>query len=353
MSDVAQGRLHGNLVIIDEEGSASQVYNKGYFGTPASGGGLDLPLIDAVYLLESGRLSVNRNGRGIDAEGLISYAIRKEPGFEVKYVVYRDMRQRGYVVKQSQEPIDFLVLPRGGAPRRDPSKYWLVAISERRTFSMREVEAWIGIARNARKALLLGVVDEEGDLTYYTAEDWTRKRAQGKAPKGHFHGVFLGDRTMVFDREEATRLHASGFYGKEQGVGLQLSLLETAYLMGRGSMDVRDGKTGRRIAETTFTSRARKRQGDFDLRMRVYDDMKGRGMIVKTGFKYGVHFRMYDGDPDEVHARYLVHAVPGDWTGTWPDVSRAVRLAHGVKKDMIFAEAGEEVRYLRLRRVRP
>jgi tRNA-intron endonuclease len=37
----------------------------------------------------------------------------------------------------------------------------------------------------------------------------------------------------------------------------------------------------------------------------------------------------------------------------WPEVSRAVRLAHGVKKSLLFAAAGERVRYVRLERVRP
>jgi len=37
----------------------------------------------------------------------------------------------------------------------------------------------------------------------------------------------------------------------------------------------------------------------------------------------------------------------------WPEISRAVRLAHGVKKQILFGEVGHRVRYVRLERVRP
>jgi len=77
-------------------------------------------------------------------------------------------------------------------------------------------------------------------------------------------------------------------------------------------------------------------------------------MVVKTGFKYGTHFRVYEDDPEKTHARYLVHALPEDYSTTWPEMSRAVRLAHGVKKEILFAWVREQgTEYLRLTRVRP
>ncbi len=85
----------------------------------------------------------------------------------------------------------------------------------------------------------------------------------------------------------------------------------------------------------------------------MYEDLTARGIVAKTGFKYGAHFRAYEGDPERVHAKYLVHALPDGHRGMWPEVSRAVRLAHGVKKHLLFAVAGDDVRYLRLERVRP
>jgi tRNA-intron endonuclease len=89
------------------------------------------------------------------------------------------------------------------------------------------------------------------------------------------------------------------------------------------------------------------------LRLRAYEDLTARGVIPKTGFKYGSHFRAYEGDPEAHHAKYLVHVVPKGHRGAWPEISRAVRLAHGVKKQILFGEIGDEVRYVKLERVRP
>jgi len=85
----------------------------------------------------------------------------------------------------------------------------------------------------------------------------------------------------------------------------------------------------------------------------VYRDLRSRGVVVKTGFKYGTHFRAYEGDPEKIHARYLVHSLPADYRGGWPEVSRAVRLAHGVKKHLVLASCGESIAYVHLERVRP
>jgi tRNA-intron endonuclease len=46
--------------------------------------------------------------------------------------------------------------------------------------------------------------------------------------------------------------------------------------------------------------------------------------------------------------------VPENYISTWPEVSRAVRLAHGVRKELILARAGKgDIHYLRLGRMRP
>jgi tRNA-intron endonuclease len=112
--------------------------------------------------------------------------------------------------------------------------------------------------------------------------------------------------------------------------------------------------SGRKVNLERFKKRAVKFQQDFDLRLKAYDDLRSRGLVVKTGFKYGTHFRVYEDDPEKTHARWLVHVVPEDFQTIWPEMSRAVRLAHGVKKEILFSwmkEGGTQ--YMRLSRVRP
>src|SRR5207247_3151553 len=88
--------------------------------------------------------------------------------FEPRYVVYRDLPARGFVVKGSNLT-DFNTYPRGAIPGRAPSKHLVRCASERAEFDAPSVVAETERGRKAGKTLLLALVDEEGDLTYYEA----------------------------------------------------------------------------------------------------------------------------------------------------------------------------------------
>jgi tRNA-intron endonuclease, archaea type len=348
------GELVDGRVIVADPTEASTLYNRGYFGNPKSGGSLELDLLEAVYLVEAERLEVRRSARRVSARDLFRAAGTAVPSFEILYLVYRDLRQRGYIVESREGPIDFQVYPRGGAPKKTPSKYWVRALSERAVFDLAELLQRAEEAAAVRKTLLLGLVDEESDLTYYgVREAHPRGHRPISGPKDRVVVHFLGDRAVVIDEAQARSLHEAGFFGKMVGRRLQLSLLETAFLLKAGIVEVRNSDTDRPIRFARLAKEARSIQPDFDLRLRAYEDLTERGVISKTGFKYGSHFRAYEGDPEAHHAKYLVHVVPKGHRGAWPEISRAVRLAHGVKKQILFGEVGDDVRYVKLERVRP
>jgi tRNA-intron endonuclease len=70
---------------------------------------------------------------------------------------------------------------------------------------------------------------------------------------------------------------------------------------------------------------------------------------VKTGYKYGSHFRVYRSDARKGHAPYLIHALPAGFSRPWPEVSGIIRVAHSVKKQILFHSGGK---YLSFRRTR-
>jgi len=322
---------------------------------PQSGGHLKLDLMEAIYLVESGRLEVESDGGKRDASHLMRLAHKNFEGFEIRYLVYRELRSRGYVVKLGQPPLDFRVFPRGGTPNKTPSKWWVAAISERRTFDLARLLEDLDRTADVRKKLLLAVVDEESDVTYYDVKRVVPKGRVGAIDLGSsVDGLLMADRVLVADKDSAGALHGGHFFGKMIGPTLQLSLIEAAFLMDIGILKLTDSKTNRPVTSAALKKRARSLQPDFDLRLDAFKDMKGKGLIVKTGFKYGSHFRAYEGDPAKQHARYLVHAVPREFKTMWPEVSRAVRLAHGVKKEILLGRVSEkEVEYVSISRYRP
>jgi tRNA-intron endonuclease len=349
------GRLAVTEVVVEDPAEASQIHNKGYYGVPQSGGSLKLSLMEATYLVDSGRLVVESKGKPLGAGDLLRLAHKSSEGFEIRYLVYRELRQRGYVVKMGQSPLDFRVFPRGGSPNKTSSKWWVAAISERSTFDLGDMLDNLDRASEIRKKLLLAVVDEESDVTYYEVR---RIAPEGRLERfdaeDQAEGIVMADRVLVADHGAISQLHDEHHFGKQIGQTLQLSLIEAVFLAELSALKLRDGKTNRVVGRESLKRRARKLQPDFDIRLSAFKDLKGRGLIVKTGFKYGSHFRAYENDPERNHAKYLVHAVPEHYRAMWPEVSRAVRLAHGVRKDILLGRvAGKRVEYVRLARYRP
>ena len=342
---------------VRDPAEASAIHAKGYFGTLETGGALTLDRYDAVYLAEMGRVEVvGTRDRPVLWTELFRRAARKDPGFGVRYLVYRDLRQRGYVVRSNPPPVAFAVLPRGGVLNKTPSKFWVEAISERAPFDLGRLFELAERARSAKKSLLIGVVDEESDLTYY--------RVRRPAPNGSLLprglpspavGTLGHDRVVVHDPAAVEELSRLGAYGSRVGARLELSLIESAYLVRTHQLSLVQGSTGRAVSLVFLERRARELDPMFRERLSAYEDLRRRGLVVKTGFKYGAHFRAYLHNPDNAHARYLVRAAPDRFVSAWPEVSGGVRVAQGVRKEFLLAgvRPDRSVRYLELERIRP
>lgn len=328
----ASGTLQGDTVLVADEKEANTLYNKGAFGVPQSGGSLALDLVEALYLVEHNRLNVKRH----DAASLLRHASQRSPEFEIRYIVYRDLRARSFVVKPSNVS-DWNVYARGALPGRAASTHLVRSISERGRLDVAAVlEEQARVARLGKK-LLLAVVDEEGDLTYFEATRADLSSDVAALPASRARAHLLEDRVVALDAGEATKLFADGYFGRDIGFGLQLSLPEALYLAEAGLLDVRAADDVARIEPAALRERAEKLEPEFALRYALYRALRREGVVVKTGFKYGTHFRAYTGPPDEEHAPYLVHAVPPGRALPWQEVAGFVRLAHGVRKRLFFA----------------
>ncbi|MCI4368104.1 MAG: tRNA-intron lyase [Thermoplasmata archaeon] len=343
-------------VTVADPSEAGAVFGRGFFGTVGPQG-LALDRYESVYLLEMRRLEVvDPRGKPVEWPELFRRAARAEPGFGVRYIVYRDLRQRGYVVRRSPPPASFAVLPRGGTLQKTPARFWVEPLSERAPF---ELARWFDVAeraQTARKTLLLALVDEESDLTYYKV----RRPAPTGALPGHrlpepTEGWLSEDRVVVFAPAAVETLGKGLAYGSRIGDRLELSLIEAAYLIAEGDLALRDAKSRRSVSAVQFARRASRLDRHFPERLSGYRELRKRGLVVKTGFKYGAHFRAYPKNPENVHARYLIHTVPDSHVGAWPEVAGGVRVAQGVRKEFIVAGVSPKgaVRFLSLERIRP
>jgi len=350
-----KGELNDDFVIVRDQTEGNRLYGKGNYGYPRSGGGVDLDLLESCLLVELGKLELYEKGKRLSFEDIFRISSGMIEDFDILYIVYRDIRLgRGLVVKQETGNYDLSVFGAGKRLSNARPAYMLRAVSERSNLDASESLEGTKETNDRRKNLLYGVVDEEGDVTYYKLHV---KDPAGKVfptdIKGHADGVLVSDRVFVFDQDQCRFLHEYGFFGKLINGIYQLSLAEACYLIGKDRLTVRD-QEGTEMDYDSLFEYGFNEQDEFENRLKVYTDLRERGLVVKAGFKFGTHFRVYQDDPDNCHARFLVHAVPYEVTKMWPDISRTVRLSGGVKKEILFAMVkGNSVQYLEFEWYKP
>lgn len=154
----------------------------------------------------------------------------------------------------------------------------------------------------------------------------------------------------IFDKEDAETVHSEKYYGKLLDSGeLQISAVEALHLVERDEIEVyRDEEI---LDRDELYDELKKIDDEFEFKYRVYSDLRERGFIVKSGFKFGAHFRVYDRGVNpykdgkksqKEHTKWVVHAVPENHTMSYQEMSRAVRLAHNIRAQMLWGVVDSE-----------
>ncbi|MEM4780299.1 MAG: tRNA-intron lyase, partial [Halalkalicoccus sp.] len=261
-----RGRLEAGVVRV--AGDARQRYydSRGY-GRPTGGDEIELAPVEAAHLLYRGDLRV----ADLDFPAFVQRI--SDPTFLVRYLVYADLRGRGFYLSPAREgwvvdppdEADFVVYERGSGPWDDDRLYELRVAGEREPIALNELRG------------ALAVVDEESEVTYFEAD---RPEIEGSSAgfDGSIAVDLLADRAVVWDPPEG--LFSEAFYGQPlagrdgDGGPIQLSLLEAAYLDRRGGLS----------ADGAPLDRGRAVEGErFDRRLAAYAALRERGVVPKTG----------------------------------------------------------------------
>lgn len=169
-----KSHLISDKVITEPSDQALELYNQSRFGTLLEDKKLQLSLIEALYLSEKGKILVYSNKKKLSFEELMKKAEKKEPNVLTRFIVFKDLRNRGYIVKTALKfGADFRVYERGFKPGEAHAKWIVYPVEEEDTITWYEFAAKNRVAHSTRKRLLIGIVDDENDVTYYEIK-WTR-----------------------------------------------------------------------------------------------------------------------------------------------------------------------------------
>ncbi len=194
---------------------------------------------------------------------------------------------------------------------------------------------------------------EETEGNYGRTSSRKYKSEKFKLDAYSFTGVFFPEDliTIVDDELVGKELYERYWIGQfgtykaaHRGKISKLDIYETIYLVKHGGLSLKNCKLEDVIAA------ADERIKYFEDMYEVYEDWRKRGYIVKSGFKFGTHFRIYFPGASPIregaewmHSKHVIHIFSRKSKMIISEWARAIRVAHSVKKTFILAIPGKKM----------
>ncbi len=279
-----------NTKIFARDQSSKDILKKGSFGYE-SGGKLYLYPEEALYAIDVRNADCKSNGKKIGFEDVVAKFVNNK-NLMTRYFTYKDWRDRGLVAKR------------------------------------------------------------EG-FEYKTADKTPVKKYPAESlalPKLKLHGLFFPSDlvTIVDDSEGSKRIYDDFWFGQygsykasDRGRSNKLDAYETVFLMEKKILSLRN------CSKRDVVRHATARRRDFGKLYEVYKDWREKGYVIKTGFKFGTHFRIYfpgakpsNGGNDWIHSKHVINIFPKESRLLISEWARVIRVAHSVRKTFILVMPG-------------
>ena len=283
--------LHGKDAITATDASTVGVLKRGFYGTPENHS-LRLIVEEALYLLDMRNATCRYSNKEIGFSDLAA-RFSDSNKFMARYFTYKDWRDRGLTAMSAEQ--DY-------TKTRQPQ------------------------AKDYPASLL-------------------------RLPKCKLHGnLFKNDLVTVLDDAKDGRMLYEKFwigqYGSykaaDRGSLSKLDVFETMLLMDKGILTLQNATRAELVKLAT------ERREDFMSLYEVYRDWREKGYVVKTGFKFGTHFRVYfpgarpmEAGKGQMHSEHVIQVFPKGSKLLISEWARAIRVAHSVRKTLILAMPGK------------
>ncbi len=172
-----RAELLGTRVIVWNLDDASTLYASGFYGLPVGirkpknfdfQRPLELSLIEACYLIENDRIEVYDAVKHelIDLDALKKIAEENVPHFEERYIVYKDLRKAGYVVRPGLKfGTDFAIYEYG--PGIDHAPFMVHVHPKASGVQPLDIVRAGRLATTVRKRFVVATVKKTGEVAYY------------------------------------------------------------------------------------------------------------------------------------------------------------------------------------------
>lgn len=163
-----------NIVVFDIESSHTLYWN-GFFGKPIGikkpknnfKRPLQLSFFEALYLLEKERIQIFSGKTIIDKDKLISLAVENYGAFVDEYLIYKYLRENGYVVRPGLKfGARFAVYEHG--PGIDHAPFLVHVVSKRFKISAIDLLRAGRLATSVKKRFVIAMINERGNPEFFS-----------------------------------------------------------------------------------------------------------------------------------------------------------------------------------------
>ncbi len=160
--------LKENVVTVSSPEGVEELTSRGYGVTEDDK--LHLTFYEALFLLgkEALELEDEETGKKMVFQDLLERFQSVDKDAWVRYLIYRDLRSRGYVAREGFGlGIDFRVYERGDYGK-ETAKYLIFGIQEGQPITVEELARTQRYVQSLKKNLVLAVINRRGEIVYYS-----------------------------------------------------------------------------------------------------------------------------------------------------------------------------------------
>lgn len=172
--------MKNNEITVSTAENIDELAQRGY-GTKQNKS-LALAFYEALYLLGRQAIEIQqaKTKKKATFQDVLDRYKAVDPDAWAKYLIYRDLRSRGYVAREGFGlGTDFRVYERGEYGTAT-AKYLTLGIQEGKPTTMEELAQNLRYAHSQKKELILAVLNRRGEVVYYSLGQLTLKRKPGE-----------------------------------------------------------------------------------------------------------------------------------------------------------------------------
>ena len=160
--------------ITSNSGEAYTLFQKSRFGEKI-GEKILYSICEAFFLIQENKIQINDfQNKPLSKNTLLKKFTKLDKNFLTKYPVFKDLREKGYIVKTALKfGAEFRVYEKGSQISKSHSKWLCYPTLENQSIKWQDFAAKNRVAHSSKKNLLIAIIDEENQISYYEIK-WTR-----------------------------------------------------------------------------------------------------------------------------------------------------------------------------------